>query len=313
MIPKILHTIWINKPGKQTPDYVIKNRESYVKHLSGWEIKLWDETNLPFHLNKYSRQAYESGELGFVGDFFRLWFIDTFGGVYVDGDVELLNGDINNLLDNDFFTAIENEGGWLGTAVLGGTPNNKVAQDLMKWYVDNDFILPNGAYNKKQSNEVHIDYFKSYLRFPFENKTQKYGAGFTIYDRKTIYRHTNDSVLYDKTVFKHLVKLTWVKDFKLIVSIWSGGGHDTVERIVSEFEEKYDVSVDLQIVTSRAGANIELYQDVFIPYAPYAGYAGYPEYTGKSGYFGTAYIRFESEGQLWYLLELMLNAKIKYI
>jgi len=313
MIPKVLHVIWINKPGKQTPDYVIKNRESYVKHLSGWEIKLWDETNLPFHLNKYSRQAYEAGELGFVGDWFRLWFLDTYGGVYVDADVELLNDGINSLLDNEFFTGIENEGGWLGTAVLGAEKGNKTVRGLMEWYNDNDFILSDGSQNRKQSNEVHIDYFKTKLDFPFENKTQKH-EGFTIYDRKTIYRHTNDEVVYDETVFKHLVKLTWVKDFKLIVSIWGAGGIDSVEKVVADFEDKYDVSVELEIVPSRAGAMIEQCQEVFtIPYASYVKYAGYAAYSGNNAFcYHAAYIRFESEEQLWYLLELMLSLRVNY-
>lgn len=108
MIPKILH--YIHFGGEETLSEFRKNvcLQSIYKYCNDWEIKVWDETNLDLDINDYVRSAYEKKQYNFLSDYFRIYLIYKYGGVYIDTDVEIIKP-LDDLLYNKAFCGIQQE------------------------------------------------------------------------------------------------------------------------------------------------------------------------------------------------------------
>jgi len=94
MIPKIIHYVWLG--GKPMSSLGERCLASWKKHLPGWEIKRWDESNSPMSQSFVAKMMNE-GKFAFASDYIRLHALLEFGGVYLDTDMELI-GDIVPLL-----------------------------------------------------------------------------------------------------------------------------------------------------------------------------------------------------------------------
>jgi hypothetical protein len=89
---KIIHRIFFNFDN--TPDPFLPYLETWKQQLPDFEIKLWDKNNLPLDLNPYTKYMAEKKNHAFLSDYFRCWLLNKYGGVYLDADIEILNGDI---------------------------------------------------------------------------------------------------------------------------------------------------------------------------------------------------------------------------
>jgi mannosyltransferase OCH1-like enzyme len=108
MIPKIIH--YIHFGGEDKLSEFRKNvcLPSIYKYCSDWEIKVWDETNLDLNMNAYVRSAYEKKQYNFLSDYFRIYLLHKYGGVYIDTDVEIIKP-LDDLLNNKAFCGIQQE------------------------------------------------------------------------------------------------------------------------------------------------------------------------------------------------------------
>lgn len=87
---KILHRIFFN--FNDGPDPFLPYLETWKRELPDFEIKLWDKTNLPLDLNVYTRTLAEEKNHAFLSDYFRCWLLEKYGGIYLDADIEILDG-----------------------------------------------------------------------------------------------------------------------------------------------------------------------------------------------------------------------------
>lgn len=104
MIPKVIHYCWLG--GKPLPESAKKCIESWQRFCPDYEIRRWDESCLDFSLNAYCQQAYEEQAWGFVPDYLRLWIVYTYGGIYLDTDVQVLKS-FDPLLEQEGFCGFE--------------------------------------------------------------------------------------------------------------------------------------------------------------------------------------------------------------
>ena len=89
MIPKTIHYCWFGRNPK--PKLAEKCIESWKKYCPDYELIEWNEDNFDISTAPlYVRQAYEAKKWAFVTDYVRLWAMTTFGGIYMDTDVEVL-------------------------------------------------------------------------------------------------------------------------------------------------------------------------------------------------------------------------------
>ena len=103
-IPKVIHYMWLGK--KKMPYELERCLETWRQFCPDYEIVRWDETNYDVHKNMFVSQAYDNGKYGFVPDFARLDILYTYGGIYLDTDVELIKN-IDDLLYQEAFCGVE--------------------------------------------------------------------------------------------------------------------------------------------------------------------------------------------------------------
>jgi len=104
MIPKVIHYCWFG--NKEIPDNLQKCIDSWKKIMPDYEIKRWDESNYDINKCPYIKEAYEAKKWAFVTDYARLDICYTYGGIYLDTDVEVLRS-FDDLLNLDGFFGME--------------------------------------------------------------------------------------------------------------------------------------------------------------------------------------------------------------
>ncbi len=88
MIPKIIHYCWFG--GNDIPENLQHCIDSWKKVMPDYEIRRWDESNYDVSKCDYIKEAYEAKKWAFVSDYARLDICYTYGGIYLDTDVEVI-------------------------------------------------------------------------------------------------------------------------------------------------------------------------------------------------------------------------------
>ena len=141
MTIKKIHRIYFGFDGK--PDPYLEYLESWSKQLPDFEIIHWNSKNLPIDNCEYSRKLFELQDHAFLSDYFRWYLLNEYGGIYLDADIEIINGDlfskiIEELEDNeslDSFIGIdEMNGGWFTAHSMASKPKSDISHFMRKTY-----------------------------------------------------------------------------------------------------------------------------------------------------------------------------------
>ncbi|MDR1216923.1 MAG: hypothetical protein LBK25_09590 [Treponema sp.] len=87
---KIIHRIFFDFDNHGDP--FLPYLKTWERELSDFKIMQWNKNNLPLDLNNYTRYMTETKNHAFLSDYFRCWLLQKYGGVYLDADIEVLNG-----------------------------------------------------------------------------------------------------------------------------------------------------------------------------------------------------------------------------
>lgn len=142
-MPKGIEMIHYFLSGDLGYDY----RDSWVKYAGHMEHKHWHADNLPVDEYPEIVKFIEAGKWSIVSDFVRRWAIYTYGGIYLDFDVELIKP-IDHLLDEYSFVCIEGPPAFANAAVTGGKAGNKHHLGMLHGYLERikDFnVAPNAV------------------------------------------------------------------------------------------------------------------------------------------------------------------------
>lgn len=138
MIPKRIYTVWLSDDGSM-PDLVKKCVAS--QKLPGYEHHLITLDNC-FKGSKYIQECLASNHRPGIkyckaSDYLRMHYLEAFGGIYLDADVEILPGkNFDDLLFDRMFVGLE-KNDWgegrvvLGTAVIGAEAHHPLIQRWM--------------------------------------------------------------------------------------------------------------------------------------------------------------------------------------
>ncbi len=179
MIPKIIHYCWFgNGP---IPEKDKKCINSWKKYCSDYKIIQWNEKNYDITKNKYMNQAYQEKKWGFVPDYARLDIIYTYGGIYLDTDVEIIKS-FDSLLSNRGFAGFERPDYVNLGLGFGAEAENIIIKKMLEKYKELDFLNADGSLNlipsPQYSTEVLID-----EGYKMNNVYQKTDA-FTLYPKE---------------------------------------------------------------------------------------------------------------------------------
>lgn len=181
MIPKIIHYCWIG--GNSKPESVLKCIESWKKYCPDYEIKEWNESNLDFtNAPEFVRQAYSKQAWGFVPDYFRLWIIYHYGGIYLDTDVQIVRN-FDSLLIDEAFAGFEDENHVALGLGFGSEKGNAMIYDHMLKYHELPFLNADGSLNRIPSPVITTEWLCTKGLVLGENKIQEIN-GLKIYPKE---------------------------------------------------------------------------------------------------------------------------------
>lgn len=143
-IPKKIHYCWFGK--SRIPERFQRNIESWKRILPDYEICRWDESNYDYTKNRYMRQAYEAGKWGFVPDYARLDLINTYGGIYLDTDVEVVRP-LDVFLQYELFCGFQDVWSINFGLGFGGVSDHPILCDMMEGYERTLFVTQDGTLN----------------------------------------------------------------------------------------------------------------------------------------------------------------------
>lgn len=129
MIPNTIHYIWL---GKGIRNLLIQKciKSWYLIHPN-WKINCWNEDNLPLS-HPYVALALQHKQFAFASDYLRFWVLNSFGGVYLDTDMELIKP-LDSLLVNNAFIGYESINR-ISAAIVGGCAGNSFFLKVMAEY-----------------------------------------------------------------------------------------------------------------------------------------------------------------------------------
>lgn len=154
---KTLHYCWFG--GNPFPEVVKKCMESWKKYCPDYRIVEWNESNFNIHCCKYVEEAYNEKKWAFVSDYCRFFVLYSYGGIYLDTDVELIKT-IDDLPEN--FVGFEDKETCNSGLIRGAQKGDMICEKMLKSYNDDAFISEDGSLNLKTVCERETDILKLY-------------------------------------------------------------------------------------------------------------------------------------------------------
>lgn len=143
MIPKIIHYCWLS--GEEYPQDVKNNIASWKALLPDYTFMLWDGKRLDSPKTVWIQQAVENKKYAFAADFIRLYAVYTYGGIYLDSDVEVLKS-FDDLLHLPYFIGTESNSS-IEAAIFGSIKKSQWLLISMDYYESRSFVKENGHFD----------------------------------------------------------------------------------------------------------------------------------------------------------------------
>ena len=173
MIPKIIHYCWLS--GEPVPASLQTYIDGWKTFFPDYQFMLWTKDSFDIDGVPFVKQACSVRKWAFAADYIRLYALYTYGGIYLDSDVEIVKP-FDSFMQYGFFTSMEyhfKDAKRLGTfdlinsdgsskvkhtpkpgiclqaAIMGSVPGHPFVKQCLDYYQGKDFILPDGSLNNK--------------------------------------------------------------------------------------------------------------------------------------------------------------------
>ena len=144
MIPKIIHYCWLS--GQEFSKETKINLDSWKKVLPDYDFILWDAKRSEVITCLWTKEALENKKYAFASDLVRLYAVYTYGGIYLDCDVEVLKS-FNDLLHLPYFIGSE-KNNLIEAAIFGAEKNSHWLSSVMGYYDNRAFVKEDGSFDK---------------------------------------------------------------------------------------------------------------------------------------------------------------------
>lgn len=143
IIPKIIHYCWFGNSKKNKQ--VLYCIETWKKYCPDFNIIEWNENNYDLQKFTYANEAFLAKKYAFVTDVARLDLLYSFGGIYMDTDIEVLRP-LDIFLDNHAFSGFESNK-YIPTGIMGSEKGNMWIKEQLLIYSDLHFIKEDKSLN----------------------------------------------------------------------------------------------------------------------------------------------------------------------
>lgn len=140
MIPKIIHYCWLS--GQEFPQDIQDNLDSWKAILPDYDFMFWDRKKSEVVDCIWIQQALEHKKYAFASDLIRLYAVHTYGGIYLDCDVEVIKK-FDDLLDLPYFIGTEHTKE-IEAAVFGSEKEAEWLSIIMEHYYNRTFVKSDG-------------------------------------------------------------------------------------------------------------------------------------------------------------------------
>ena len=220
MIPKVIHYCWFGKNPK--PELMKRCISSWRKYCPDYEIIEWNEENFDISKNPYAKEAYDAKKWAFVTDYARLWIIYSYGGVYLDTDVELIKP-LDDLLEKEAFFGFEDEKNINTGLGFGAEKGNKFVECMLKDYDKIHFLKPDGTLDLLPCPIRNTNVVTHYLPEKFDESKIIELQNDTIYPPEYFCPLSADGKTMKKTRNTrsiHWYSATWLSEDEIVVHEW---------------------------------------------------------------------------------------------
>ena len=101
--------------------------------MPDYEIVLWDKSRIEKLNSRYLNEAILNSRYAFAADYIRFYALYTYGGIYLDSDVEVLKS-FDDLLNLKYFIGKENSGNDWEPAIMGAEAGICWIRDVLKYW-----------------------------------------------------------------------------------------------------------------------------------------------------------------------------------
>lgn len=203
MIPKIIHYIWVG--GKEKPVDIKRCMATWKKHLEGYKVIEWNESNFDIEQHPFVKAAYEAKKWAYVSDYIRAYAIYNYGGIYLDTDILLLDN-FDDFLNHRAFVGFENSN-YPFTAAFGAEKGHPLVKDMLDYYDELDTY----HFDFKNNNTISVsDILINKYGCKVGNMYQVLKEGIAVYPDTIL---CNPS---EKSVSIHVFTGTWLDEKKAI-------------------------------------------------------------------------------------------------
>lgn len=150
-IPKIIHYVWLGDEKKR-PELMVRCLNSWKKNCPDYQIIEWGNKEAAEIKNSFLQQAIDRRSWAFAADFLRLYALKSFGGIYVDSDLEITRP-IDEFLKYRFILSFEDEV-FPSTAFIGSERGGRVISALLDYYENRDFVLKDGSEDRTPNPQI---------------------------------------------------------------------------------------------------------------------------------------------------------------
>ncbi len=207
MIPKRIISIWI---GKEIPWYVERCIKTHK--IEGYEHLLITNDEY-FTWPLYVQECFDAQQFAKAADYLRMFYLEKYGGIYLDADVTVLKN-FDDILDGEdkFITEMfvcQEKNGYVSNAIVGSMPHHPILQEYLR-KVETNFI-PQGD----MVFEPGMYLWTEMIKFKPLGKVKIYNYDwFLPYDHQTGFITPTP----DTHTFHHYIK-SWMKEDDILPTV----------------------------------------------------------------------------------------------
>lgn len=148
-IPRIITSMWLGGPMPTILNEYVETHSNQPGFEHRWITnETLDSQVMPANI-RYVSECLKYGNYGKASDYLRMYYLEQYGGIYLDADAKILKP-LDKFLEHTLF-AVEERNMFIANSIFGVVPHHPLLQKYLKTVDDNflgsgDLVFQPGMY-----------------------------------------------------------------------------------------------------------------------------------------------------------------------